>query len=74
MVETKNVTTETKVDELREMLGGIEMDVLTSYTLADAMREGSKVSEQSVGTWGQGETMCALHAAVTSAAARGFLG
>lgn len=67
------VTTETKVDELRGMLGEIEMDVLTSYTLADAIREGSKVSKQANG-WGHGEEMCALHAAVASAVARGYMG
>ena len=66
--------TEEKVDELRSTLGEIEMDVLTSFTLADAIREGSSVSEQAVGTWGQGEKQCAMHAAVTSAVARGYLG
>lgn len=69
--------TEEKVDELREMLGAelgaMEMDVTTSYTLADAIREGSKVSEQAHG-WGQGDKMCAMHAAVAAAAARGYMG
>lgn len=65
--------TEEKVNELREMLGEIELDVTTSYTLADAIREGSKVSEQANG-WGQGDTMCAMHAAVAAAAARGYMG
>jgi len=68
-----NARTEEKVDELREMLGGIEMDVLTSYSLADAIREGSKVSDQAQG-WGQGDKMCAMHAAVTAAVARGYMG
>lgn len=62
-----------KVNELREMVDGIEMDVLTSYTLADAIREGSKVSEQAHG-WGNGEKQCAMHAAVTAAIARGYMG
>lgn len=66
------ITTETKVDEIRSMLGEIEMDVMTSFTLADAIREGSKVAPQAEG-WGQGESMCALHAAVASAAARGYV-
>lgn len=65
--------TDEKIDELRGMLGDIEMDVLTSFTLADAIREGSKVSEQAHG-WGNGETMCAMHAAVASAVARGYMG
>lgn len=64
-----------KVDELREMLpdlGDVEMDVTTSYTLADAIREGSMVSKQANG-WGSGENMCAMHAAVTAAYARGYM-
>lgn len=62
-----------KVNEIREMLSGIEMDVTTSYTLADAIREGSEVSEQARG-WGDGEKMCAMHAAVAAAVARGYMG
>ena len=67
-------TTEEKVSELAKMMSGIEEEVVTSYTLADAIREGSTVSDQAVGTWGTGERMCAMHAAVTAAAARGYLG
>ena len=69
-----DITTKEKVSELAAMLSGIEEEVTTSYTLADAIREGSKVSEQAVGTWGEGEKQCAMHAAVTAAAARGYLG
>ena len=47
------------------------MDVLTSYTLADAMREGSRVSKQYAG-WGGGEYACALSAAAIAAKARGY--
>ena len=72
METTEKVTTSTKVDEIRQMLGDIEMDVLTEYTLADAIREGSKVSTQSYG-WGAGEQMCAMHAAVAAALARGYM-
>ena len=61
-----------KVDELKEMLGEIEMDVLTNFTLADAIREGSSVTTQAVG-WGNGETACALTGAVISAKARGYV-
>jgi hypothetical protein len=66
-------TTKEKADELREMLGDIEVDVLTSYTLADAIREGSMVSEKAHG-WGSGAKQCAMHAAVTAAIARGYMG
>lgn len=60
-----------KVDELKAMLRGIELDVTTSYTLADAIREGSKVTSQACG-WGDGESACALTAAVLAAKSRGF--
>lgn len=59
-------------DKLREELGEIELRVTTGYTLADAIREGSRVSEQSY-NWGDGDTACALTAAVISAKARGYL-
>lgn len=62
---------DTKADELRAVLSEIEMDVLTNYTLADAIREGSSVTEQT-GGWGNGETACALTAAVVAAKARGY--
>lgn len=60
-----------KADELRATLGEIEMDVLTSYTLADAIREGAGVSKQAYG-WGNGDNACALTAAVIAAKARGY--
>jgi hypothetical protein len=65
-----------KADELTETLksdlGEIEMNVLTNYTLADAIREGCKVSDQAY-NWGDGDTACALSAAVIAATARGFI-
>jgi hypothetical protein len=61
-----------KVDELRSVLGEIEMNVLTNYTLADAIREGSTVTTQAY-TWGDGDNACALSAAVLAAKARGFM-
>lgn len=57
---------------LKADLGEIELNVLTGYTLADAIREGSTVSDQAY-TWGDGETACALSAAVIAAKARGFM-
>ena len=74
-----------KADELRSniaedmdldtkaMLAEIDMHVMTGYTLADAMREGSTVSKQNVGDWGDGETACALTAATIAAKARGYM-
>lgn len=66
-----------KSEELREILSemdDIEMEVLTSYTLADAIREGSTVSDQAKHGWGDGDQQCAMHAAVTAALARHYLG
>lgn len=65
---------ENKVDELKAELGEIEMKVLTSYTLADAMREGCLITKQEIGGWtNEEDTACALSSAVISARARGFI-
>lgn len=60
-----------KVEELSKVLGTIELEVTTRYTIADAIREGSKVTTQEYG-WGSGDTACALSAAHLAARARGF--
>jgi hypothetical protein len=62
-----------KVDELKKTIDEIGMSVYTGYTLADAIREGSTVTEHEVGGWGDGATACALTAAVISAKARGYI-
>jgi hypothetical protein len=61
------------VEKLRAELGEIEMDVLTKYTLSDAIRSGSKVTEQQTGGFGQGVTACALSAARVDASVRGYV-
>lgn len=62
------------IDQLRKELGEIEMDVLTGYTLADAIREGSTVSEKRTGGWtGPNGEACALSAAAIACKARGRL-
>ncbi len=62
-----------QVDQLRDELGEIEMGVLTEgYTLADAIREGSQVSEQAH-NWGDEDTACAMTAAYVAAKARGVI-
>lgn len=66
----KNVV-EQKVEQLKEELGSIEMDVLTNYTLADAIREGSTVTDQAY-NWGNGMNACALTAGYLAARARGY--
>lgn len=60
------------VQRIREELAGIELNVLTSYTLADAIREGAGVTRQKHGGWVEGGDACALGAAYLSAKARGF--
>lgn len=54
-----------EVDELKRM---------TSFTLADAIRLGSSVSDQATNAWtGEGDTMCALSAGTAAAVALGYL-
>lgn len=62
-----------KADELRAMIDEIGLDVTTSYTLADAIREGSKVTEHNQAGWGNGDNACALSAGVIAARFRGYL-
>lgn len=59
-------------EQLQAELGAIELDVTTSYTLADAIREGGLVSKQARG-WGNGDNACALSAAVIAAKARDYV-
>ena len=61
------------IDTLREQLADIEMQVLTSYTLADAIREGSGVTDQKIGGWIEGNLSCALGAGWIAAKARGYI-
>lgn len=53
-------------------LRGIEIAVLTGYTLADAIREGASVTSQKVGGWVDPRSSCAIGAAYLAARARGF--
>jgi hypothetical protein len=57
---------------LEAEMAGTEMKVMTGYSLADAIREGSTVSTQEYG-WGCGSSACALTAAVIAARSRKFL-
>lgn len=61
-----------KAKELADSIDMIGLEVLTGYTLADAIREGSSVSTQEYG-WGNGITACALTSAVIGAKARGYV-
>lgn len=68
MERTETVTEQ----DILAQLHSLELDVMTSYTLADAMREGSQVTTQEYG-WGSGATACALSAARLAARARGYI-
>lgn len=57
-------------ERLKAELGDIELTSM-EYTLADAIREGSSVTTQAY-NWGDGETACALTAAVVAKTARGY--
>jgi hypothetical protein len=61
-----------KAKELADSIDMIGLEVLTGYTLADAIRDGSSVSNQAY-DWGTGETACALTAAVIGAKSRGYV-
>jgi hypothetical protein len=61
------------IERLQETLGQIEMDVLTSYTLADAIREGSSVTDQKRHGWVDQSSACALGAGYLAAKARGYV-
>lgn len=63
---------EEKIEEIKAVIDEIGMDVATSYTLADAIREGSLVTTQEYG-WGNGDTACAMSAACMAAKARGYM-
>lgn len=68
------IDTHPGIDQLRQELGEIEMDVLTSYTLADAIREGCSVSDKATNAWlGSNGEACALSAALIAVKARGRL-
>jgi len=58
-------------DETKADLGEIELKAM-EYSLADAIREGSTVSDQAY-NWGDGDTACALTAAVIAAKSRGYI-
>jgi hypothetical protein len=61
------------IERLRETLADIELDVLTSYTLADAIREGSSVTDQKRHGWVDQSSACALGAGYLAARARGYV-
>lgn len=63
-----------KVEELKGIIDATEIADIKrmNFRLSDAIRMGSQVSKQAVG-WGDGDSMCALHAAVAAGTALGYL-
>ena len=59
-------------DTLKAELTAIE-DRTKTYTLADAIREGAKVTSQRVGGWVTEEESCSFGAAFIAAQARGLV-
>lgn len=70
---TTTVDNHPAIDKLKADLALIEEKVVTGYTLADAIREGSSCTEKATGTFRSGDKVCALSAAMISAKARGYL-
>ena len=64
---------EEQVEELRATIDNIALEVTTSYTLADAMREGATVSGQAYNWTDSAGNMCSMSAAVVAAKARGYM-
>ncbi len=61
------------LDKIKADLAEIGLDVFTSYTVADAMREGAKHTEQKHGGWVDPARSCGLGAVWLSAKARGYI-
>lgn len=60
-------------DETQKMLADIELGVLTNFTLADAIRGGSKFTKQAHGWGDQQNSACALSAAAQYASSLGYV-
>lgn len=63
-------TIDTVSEKVREMLAGIEENVVLNYTLADAIREGASVAGQSRDWTDEDGNVCALSAATAALKAR----
>lgn len=67
------------VEKVREMISAEAADEIanlersTEYRLSDAIREGSKVSNQAYAWTGPDDSMCAMSAGVAAARARGYM-
>lgn len=62
-----------EIEKIEDALKEIELKVNTKFTLADAIREGSSVTDQEIGGWYSTARACALSAAAVSLVARGVV-
>ena len=63
-----------KIFELEETLEELDLEQSMTYSLADAIREGSSVTDQCINGWtGEDGSVCALSAALIAAKARHLL-
>lgn len=69
------MNTREKVDELKGIIDATEVSEIRrmNYRLSDAIREGASITHKATGSWGQGDSACALHAAVIGARSRGYM-
>lgn len=67
-----NVISDTKVAELEQKIDLASLEQAASYSLADAIREGSTVTGHRIGDWTDqtGDNVCAMSAAVIALRAR----
>jgi hypothetical protein len=64
--------TEEAIEDLKSSLTEDDFNRMLTFTLSDAIRMGSSVTEQSY-DWGDGNTACALSAAAIAAKAVGYI-
>lgn len=68
-----SATVDEKVEQLKEQLGELELQVLTEGpTLASLIRCGTRVTAQAR-NWGDGDTACTLSAAFLAARTLGIV-
>jgi hypothetical protein len=60
-------------EKVDEALSGLDFTTPTRIHVADLIRMGSKETKQAFGSWGDGETACALTAAAIAAQRLGII-
>lgn len=73
MITPVSPTEHPAIAGLINVITAIGLDVETSYTVADAMREGASVTTKKEGGWVTRGSSCGLGAAYLAARARGYV-